>query len=143
VNRLELQQLAEERLKDIEALLVGQRWAFTYYNAGYAVECALKACFLARMPLTGWVFQEKANIKDCLTHKFEDLIDLAGMREEHNARLKLSSTNGDTFRANWGIVTSWSVTARYVPKLEPEARALYEALTHDPDGVIPWIRTYW
>lgn len=143
MNRLELQQLADERLKDVEALLIGQRWAFAYYNAGYAVECALKACLLARMPLTGWVFQEKANIKDCLTHKFEDLIKIAGLQDELAARLKLSATNGDTFHLNWKESQKWDVTARYVPRTEAEARALYVALTHDPDGVIPWIRNYW
>jgi len=143
VNRLELQQLAEERLKDIEALLVGQRWAFAYYNAGYAVECALKACFLARMPLTGWVFQEKANIKDCLTHSFKELVKIAGLEDELSARQRLSSANSDTFNANWAVALQWDVTARYVPRTEAEARALYAALTHDPDGVIPWIRNYW
>lgn len=143
MNRLELQQLTDERLLDVQALLTGQRWAFAYYNAGYAVECALKACFLARMPLTGWVFQEKANIKECLTHDFKELVKLAGLQDELSTRLQLSSTNSDTFRGNWGVVTNWSVTARYVPRTEAEARELYEALIRDPDGVMPWIRTYW
>jgi len=143
VNRLELQQLTDERLLDVQALLTGQRWAFAYYNAGYAVECALKACFSARMPLTGWVFQETANIKERLTHDFKELVKLAGLQDELSTRLQLSSTNSDTFRGNWGVVTNWSVTARYVPRTEAEARELYEALIRDPDGVMPWIRTYW
>lgn len=143
MNRLELQQLTDERLLDVQALLTGQRWAFAYYNAGYAVECALKACFLARMPLTGWVFQEKVNIKDCLTHDFEELVKLAGLQDELWARFQLGATNGDTFKANWTVALQWDVTARYVPSTEADARALYAALIHDPDGVIPWIRNYW
>ena len=44
MNRSELQQLAEIRLRDAKALLVtGENDAGAYYMAGYAVECALKA----------------------------------------------------------------------------------------------------
>src|ERR1700730_8700239 len=87
VNRVELQAMAEERVKDAKALLDGGRWEFAYYAAGYAVECALKACLLARMIHTAWVFQEKWEAKACLTHDFGKLIDLAGMRDELNNQL--------------------------------------------------------
>ncbi|NJR43126.1 MAG: HEPN domain-containing protein, partial [Akkermansiaceae bacterium] len=49
MNQAELRRLAEERVRDAEALLAGGRWEFAYYSAGYAVECALKSCLLARM----------------------------------------------------------------------------------------------
>jgi HEPN domain-containing protein len=55
VNRSELQIMTEERLKDAKALLDGGRWEFAYYVAGYAVECGLKSCILARMIYTGWL----------------------------------------------------------------------------------------
>ncbi len=45
MNRSSLQNLANERIKDAEALLMAGRWSGAYYLAGYAVECALKACF--------------------------------------------------------------------------------------------------
>ena len=51
-----LRSMADERVLHARVLLQGRRWAFAYYNAGYAVECALKACVLSRMILTGWVF---------------------------------------------------------------------------------------
>jgi hypothetical protein len=44
VNRTQLQQLAEERVRDAEALLNAGQWSGAYYLAGYAVEFALKAC---------------------------------------------------------------------------------------------------
>ena len=56
VNRVELQVMAEERVKDAKALLDCGRWEFAYYSVGYAVECALKACLLARMIYTALVF---------------------------------------------------------------------------------------
>jgi len=91
VNRAELQAMAEERIKDAKALLDGGRWEFAYYTAGYAVECALKACLLARMIHTAWVFEEKWEAKDCLTHDFAKLIHLAGMRDELNNKLAASA----------------------------------------------------
>ena len=46
MNRLEFQQLAEVRVREAEALLAVGLWDGAYYLAGYAVECALKACIL-------------------------------------------------------------------------------------------------
>jgi HEPN domain-containing protein len=44
MTRWDLQKLAEDRLLDAEALLAAGRWSAAYYLAGYAVECAIKAC---------------------------------------------------------------------------------------------------
>ena len=150
VNRAELQAMAEERVKDAKALLDGGRWEFAYYTAGYAVEYALKSCLLARMIHTAWVFQEKWDAKQCLTHEFERLIDLAGMRGELNNRLAASAAAASApgppagaFAAYWGASLKWKVESRYQPRTEAEARELYEALTHDPDGVLPWIKNFW
>ena len=44
MNRIDLQKLAEDRIADAAALLNAGRWSAAYYLAGYAVECALKAC---------------------------------------------------------------------------------------------------
>ncbi|MSU78452.1 MAG: HEPN domain-containing protein [Gemmataceae bacterium] len=44
VNRTQLQQLAQERVRDADSLLKAGQWSGAYYLAGYAVECGLKAC---------------------------------------------------------------------------------------------------
>ena len=49
MDRLQWQQLAERWLVDAKALLDAHRWSAAYYLAGYAVECGLKACVLARV----------------------------------------------------------------------------------------------
>jgi hypothetical protein len=59
VNRVQLRQLAEDRLLDAERLLTGGRWAGAYYLAGYAVECGLKACIMAHVEATGAIFQDR------------------------------------------------------------------------------------
>jgi len=43
MNRVDLQQLAELRLKESKALFAAGFPEGAYYLAGYAVECALKA----------------------------------------------------------------------------------------------------
>jgi HEPN domain-containing protein len=130
VNQVELRQMAEERIQDAKILLDGGRWEFAYYAAGYAVECALKACLLARMIYTAWVFEEKWRAQDCLTHDFGELIKLAGLTTEQNAEFAASPA----FVANWGTVVQWKVTSRYEPKTEAEARALHAALSMTRTG---------
>ena len=44
MNRTDLQQPALTRLAEAKALLAAGFPAGAYYLAGYAVECALKAC---------------------------------------------------------------------------------------------------
>lgn len=44
LNRGLFQKLANVRLSDAKALLRLKRFDAAYYVAGYAVECALKAC---------------------------------------------------------------------------------------------------
>lgn len=44
MKRSELKRLAELRVRDALRLLRGRRYDACYYLAGYAVECALKAC---------------------------------------------------------------------------------------------------
>jgi HEPN domain-containing protein len=135
--------MAEERIKDAKALIRGKRWEFAYYAAGYSVECALKSCVLARMIHTAWVFEEKWNARECLTHDFDELIRLAGLDNELNARRAASRAAGDLFRSNWKVVVGWTVTSRYSPRTEADARDLFAAITHNPDGVLRWLKKYW
>lgn len=139
MNRAELQSLTTERILDAEALIRCGRWSFAYYVAGYAVECALKSCLLNRMIHTGWVFQERAKINDCLTHDFGELVKHSGLINDLNAHLKSNTV----FVGNWGITVQWKVTDRYGRKTEAEARQLYAAINDDPDGVLKWIMNYW
>jgi hypothetical protein len=143
LNQAELQLLTEERIRDAQALIRGKRWSFAYYVAGYAVECALKSCLLARMIHTGWVFEDKAKIADCLTHDFEELIRIAGMNDLLNQKLKASAAGNRAFVENWETVCQWKVAVRYDSRTRSEAIALRDAILAQPDGVLPWIMNYW
>ncbi len=143
MNQADLRRMAEERIKDAKALIRGKRREFAYYAAGYSVECALKSCALARMIHTAWVFEERWNARDCLTHDFNQLIGLAGLNNELNSRRAASRASGDLFDSNWKKVVAWTVTSRYAPRTEADARDLFAAITHNPDGVFRWVKRYW
>jgi HEPN domain-containing protein len=66
VNRAELQRLAMERIGDARALLAARRWSAAYYIAGYAVECALKACIAKLMKSEE--FPDKRFADKCWAH---------------------------------------------------------------------------
>jgi hypothetical protein len=77
VNKEELRQLGQERILDAKALLAARRWSGAYYLAGYAVECALKACVLGFVEKTGVIFEDRKYAERCCTHDLEDLPQLA------------------------------------------------------------------
>ena len=91
---------------------------------------------------TAWVFEEKWNARDCLTHDFDKLVRLAGLTPELNARRR-PAASGDMFDSNWTTVVKWKVTSRYTSKTEADARDLFAAITHKPDGVLRWLKKYW
>jgi hypothetical protein len=144
VNQAELQRLTAERILDAKALIAEKRWEFAYYACGYAVECALKSCVLARMIHTGWIFREETkDVRDCRTHDFAKLIKLAGLQHDLNLRLEQSAKQNDRFVENWEIAATWTVDSRYRPTSEAEAVKLYNAIEEEPHGVLKWIQNYW
>jgi hypothetical protein len=140
VNRLEWQELAERYLLDAKALLNNHRWSAAYYVTGYAVECGLKSCVLARVAASPEIiFEDRRFSEKCWTHNIEDLVKLAGLEA---ARLADTSAN-PALKANWLIVKDWSETSRYEAKSHWIAKKLYKALTDKTNGVMPWIRGRW
>ncbi len=138
VNRTELRQLAEDRVLDAQALLDAGRWSGAYYLAGYAMECGLKACVLAHVEKTGAIFINSNFSKRCFTHDVKELIELCELKKQHAHQL-----NNARFDVFWTLALLWTEVSRYQQKTESEARQLVEAITSEPDGVLPWIRTFW
>jgi hypothetical protein len=139
VNRLELRQLAQDRLDDAAALLAAGRWSGAYYLAGYAVECGLKACILAHVEATGAIFRDKRFSEKCWTHDLEVLVVQANLKPALDALVAVNAN----FSANWGTTKDWEETSRYQQKTQAEAQALYDAITANPDGMFQWIQNHW
>ncbi len=130
-------QLAEEWVVDAKAMLDAGRWWCAYYVAGYAVECALKACVLKFVWESGVIFDDPKFGGLCRTHDLSALMKLANL-EGHFGPARGASGR---LEVHWGVVKDWTEESRYQRKSEKEARALYEAITDDPDGVLTWIKS--
>lgn len=142
MDRKRLQNLAKTRLEDAKALLGKKRWSGSYYLCGYVIECALKSCILRYLGESEAVFGDQQYLRkltDCWTHDLVKLVNLAGLDAEFGAACGASAA----LRTFWGVTKDWKETSRYEEKTEAEARALYEAVSHNPDGVFRWIQSRW
>lgn len=137
MNRQDLQLLAEERLRDAQILLNAGQWSGAYHNAGYAVECALKAC-VAKLTREGDL-PDLDRARGTYTHDFGILIKTALLTDEFG---KMSRDSAATYK-NWVIAKDWHPRSRYEQTSESEARILLEAIADPAHGVLSWIKEFW
>src|ERR1700722_14639989 len=102
MNRADFQELAENRIEEAAALLAAQKWDGAYYLAGYAVECALKACISKQT--NHYDFPEKKFAEKCFTHDFPRLLDCANLVDQLEADMDADPI----LRAHWDIVGLWT-----------------------------------
>jgi hypothetical protein len=134
MNRSDLHQLTEARVRESQALLAAGEAAGAYYVAGYAVECALKACIAKQTQQ--YDFPEKRLVNASHTHNLSELLGLAGLRPA------LDGADAGV-RANWAIAKDWSEQSRYELRTLTEAQDLFDALSDPSDGVLTWLRRHW
>ena len=139
MNRADLQQLSHERIEDARALIAAKQWSGAYYVAGYALECALKACILAYIDRTGIIFEDKKYAQSCWTHNIEDLVKQADLTIERDKASRTKNTLGQ----HWLIAKDWSESSRYRMSSQLQAEKLFHALTDTTDGVLLWVQNYW
>jgi HEPN domain-containing protein len=137
VNRAELQWLAKERISDAKVLLAARHWSAAYYLAGYAVECALKACIAKLMKSEE--FPDKTFAEKCWTHDLTKLLVLAGL----NADLDAALLTDPDLRDNWDTVKGWNESSRYARMTKADAEDLYEAIAERKHGVFSWLKLRW
>ncbi len=135
LSRQEFQRLAEERLDDAKALLRAGRFGGAYYVAGYAIECALKACIASKIRAESW--PPKDVNKTHFIHDLEKLLTTAGLND-------LKSDPNRDVGDNWRVVKDWNSESRYESdRQEPQARALFDAIADTQSGVLTWLRNRW
>jgi|SRR5216684_1421269 HEPN domain-containing protein len=138
MNRADLQQLAELRIKEARILLDAGSFPGAYYLAGYSVECALKACIAKQTK--EYDFPNLRIVKDSWTHDLERLLNLAELKDTLENDKK-SNKNLDTF---WAMVVNWKEEKRYDLDVKPEeAKNLYDAISDPVDGVLQWLKKWW
>lgn len=133
-----LHRIATLRRREAVALLRAGHYPGAYYLAGYAVECALKACIAKQTKK--YDFPDKVLAQKVYTHNLQELVKLAGLSPDLNKELSANPP----FQVNWAIVKDWSEASRYDPTItKAQARDLYSACNTRRNGVVPWIRNRW
>lgn len=107
IDQADLVRIAEERLKDAEALLAAGRYDGAIYLGGYVVELALKSRICRTLNWKGFPHtrNEFQNFQSFRTHTLDVLLALAGVEE----KIKTG------YLAEWSAVASWDPEARYNP----------------------------
>src|SRR5262245_34144341 len=128
---MELRHLAEDRILDAAALLAANRWSCAYYVAGYAVECALKAC-IARLTNQDDFPRERKFVEECYTHDLERLLKAAGLKPAFD----VEAAANPAFAVHWSVVKDWNEASRYEQNTQADAQTLYDYITNHPNGVL-------
>ena len=137
MDRKALQALSRVRLVEAKALLNAGLPDGAYYLAGYAVECALKACIAKEKQR--YEFPEKKRVNASHTHDLRELVKVANLEGPWEAAAKENAE----FRKYWNVVQSWSEQSRYARHSSQSAQALIEAINNRKHGVIKWVKHYW
>lgn len=137
MDRKDLQALSKIRLREAAALLGMGFSDGAYYLAGYAVECALKACIAKGT--RRHEFPEKSRVDASFTHNLKELVRVANLEASRSDRVK----NDEAFGRNWELVQGWSERSRYARHTSEDAHALVVAVGNRYHGIIPWIRRHW
>ena len=132
-----MQELSTVRLREAKALLQVGMADGAYYLAGYAVECALKACIAKGTKK--YEFPERKRVDSSYSHNLDLLVKLAGLE---GARVAYAVRSPE-FRKCWDVVQSWSEESRYQRHSPEAATDLVAAVGDRRHGVISWIRLYW
>jgi HEPN domain-containing protein len=137
VNRKDFQELSKIRLREAQSLLDSGMSDGAYYLAGYAVECALKACIAKKTQR--FEFPDWQRVKSSYSHNLADLVELADLEEARREYVKRDVY----FEKSWRTVVYWSEQSRYRSNSPEAARALLSAITDRRYGVLTWIKRHW
>ena len=132
----DFKRLADLRAREAGILARNKCEQGAYYLAGYAVECALKACIAKKTRQHDFPPNRKY-VDKVYSHDLASLLKLA----ELDKLLEEDMKNNQALAKNWLVVTEWDENKRY-DIAELKGKDLHEAIT-GPDGVLPWIKQRW
>jgi hypothetical protein len=136
IYRRDFKVLADLRGEEARTLLADGRQQGAYYLAGYAVECALKAC-IAKKTKKFEFPPKKTYVEKIYNHNLKELVILAGLE----AQLDKDTKANTAFAANWNTVKDWTEQSRYKTS-GLNGKDMYNAVM-GVDGVLPWIKKRW
>ena len=136
VTRREFQRLADLRAEEARILVRSRKQQGAYYLAGYAVECALKAC-IAKQTKRHEFPPKYDYVRNLYTHDLNKLLRHAALDKQLENDMKASVALAN----NWNVVKIWEEKTRYVVS-GLKGTDMYTALM-GPDGVLTWLKKYW
>lgn len=116
-------------------LITNGCWSGAYYLAGYAVECALKACIAKGTER--FEFPDLKRVKSSYTHDLVELLRVADLTKP----LREAERRQTELARNWAFVTAEE--ARYEKRSQADADALLKAVQDRRYGVLPWLKKHW
>jgi hypothetical protein len=137
MNRSDLHKLSDVRIREAKILFDAGEYSGAYYLAGYAVECALKACIAKATQQHD--FPDKDRASNSFQHNPGALLNVAGLKSD----LQIRSAVESDFKAKWDMVNNWSERSRYVIKSRSDADDMIKAVTDSQTGVLQWIKQRW
>jgi HEPN domain-containing protein len=137
MDRKDLQSLSRWRLLEAKALLRAGLPNGAYYLAGYAVECALKACIAKST--RRYEFPDRRRVDASYTHNLKELVKLARLER---GRSELTEQDPG-FKKSWEVLELWSEESRYKQYTLDEATELVNAVGGRKQGVMRWIKLFW
>src|SRR5215470_18125812 len=102
ISKADLEALADTRLGDAVHLFQATRYSAAYYLAGYAVELGIKARIAGLFQAN--VIPEKGFVNAVYSHKLDELLGLAGIKE----RLKDDMKDDALLSSAWGVASKWN-----------------------------------
>ncbi len=139
MNRFDFQKLASIRIEEAEGLLKLGLSNGAYYLAGYAIECALKACIAKNIRAHEFPPPQKTVAESYYTHDLSKLLVTAKL----SSALKEDGATNSGLGKKWQTVQDWSEQARYEEHTQQEAAELIEAIVNPTEGVLRWVKNYW
>ncbi len=137
MDRRDFQRLATTRLREAGTLMKHRLPDGAYYLAGYAVECALKACIAKKT--RRHEFPDRRRVEASHTHNLIQLLNEAELKQ-----VVASQARDDAeFRQNWDLVQLWSEQSRYKVHPTEEAQALLKAINDRRHGILACIKRHW
>jgi HEPN domain-containing protein len=134
--RKDFKALADLRAEEARVLLAKGKQQGAYYLAGYAVECALKACIAQKTKR--FEFPPKTEyVREIYSHKLNNLLKVADLHEKMSKHMAINAA----FETSWNTVKDWTEESRYQTS-GLNGKEMYNAVTSQ-DGVLPWIKLHW
>lgn len=137
MNKTDLEQLAHARIREASLLFNQGEFSGAYYLAGYAVECALKACIAKQTNQHDFPPRVKF-VQDCDTHHIDTFVKSAGLTTDRDE----DADADPELESHWSVVKDWNESSRYETKTRAQAEALIKAITDQDHGVLPWIENH-